>query len=260
MKATAAAQAGMRIVPYSPSSFLVVGDTFPHKDKLTSMYGAYSKHYVVDGIKTPAWCFSLKREQQVREWLMQVGIPRLAPTDKKAKPKATKKKKAAPQKAVAVEIAEMVAKEVARLMAKQQGPIEAVKAPKVETPCSKERIARALAGEPMSAYHWAMRHVLEFGLQPSEIAKGTGLFGKDRHGNTFGESERRSIFWMLNAKSTSVDLACCEDCPEHLRSGASEQMFWDIVTEFSGPGGKGSLVERCIALSESTVVIQDCPF
>ncbi len=254
MKATATAQ-GMRIVPYTTKSFAVVGETYNHRDELKAMGGAFSKWLKIDGVNAPGWCFSLKREIQVRQWLKQVDNPRPAPKDKKAKPKATKR--TATKKAATVDITELVAKEVARLMAQRQTPAAPEK-PAID--CTKENVARALAGEPVSAYHWAMRHVLEWGLQPSEVSKGTGLFGYDRHGNPFGESERRSVFWMLNSKSSSADLACAEDCPEHLRSNASEQLFWDIVQDFAGPGGKSRLVEKCIELSESTVTTPECPF
>ena len=234
MKATATQQQGMRIIPYTPKSFAVIGDTYTHRAELKSMGGCFSKWLKIDNANVPGWCFSLKRELEVRRYLMGVESPRPAPKDKRATPKATKKAKAP----------------------------KAVKEPteKAETPCSKERVARALAGEPMSAYHWAMRHVLESGLRPSEVAAGTGLWGTNRSGMKYGESERKSVFWMLKSNATAADIACCEDCPEYLRAGASPQLFWDIVTEFAGPGGKGRMVEKCIALAESTVMTPECPF
>lgn len=264
MSTATATQSGMRIVPYTPKSFAVIGDTYPHRDQLKEMGGAFSKWLKMDGQSVPGWCFSLKREVQVRQWLMQVGSPRLAPIDKKAKPKSTKPKSKAKPKGKVNVLEGMLEAYLDKYLKKADSIAfktePKVLAEKIDTPCSKERIARALAGEPVSGYHWAMRHVLEWGLQPSEVGKGTGLFGYDRHGNPFGEKERRAAFWMLNSKSSSADIACAEECPEHLRSNVSEQTLWDIVTDFSGPGGKSRLVEKCLELSEGSVILPDCPF
>ena len=72
MKATAQqSNSGMRIIPYTPKSFAVVGDTYHVKETLKAMGGAFSKWLKVDGQHVPGWCFSLKREVQVRKFLME---------------------------------------------------------------------------------------------------------------------------------------------------------------------------------------------
>lgn len=225
------------IVPHTPgTSFAVIGDMGKHREYFTACYGVWNE-------SRRGWVFSLKREKQIRAYLDAVETPRQAPHERKQAPQPTQKP----------------AKRGKAKPGKQPKTAKAV-VEKAESACSKERIARALAGEPVSGYHWAMRHVLESGLRPQDVSRGTGLFGRDKNGKAFGETERRAMFWLLNSKSTPIDLAICEDCPEHLRSSVDENTFWGIVSDFSGAGGKSNLVAKCIQLSENSVVLPDCPF
>lgn len=244
------ATTGMKIVPYTSKSFVVVGDTYAHRAQLKEMGGMFSKWLKVDGASVPGWIFSLKRETTVRAWLLGSNP---APKVKSAKPKATKQGKAL-QATLPLGLEAMVKAEVERRLgttAQAEAPI------KEDSPCCAARIARALAGEAVSANHWAMRHVLEFGLRPDDVKAGTGLWGKDRHGKAFGESERRACFWMLNSKSQAIDLVCNEDMPDWFRYDGSEELFWQVVNDFSGAGGKAALVEKCIALAESAMTMPD---
>lgn len=223
----------MRIIPYTPKSFAVIGDTYPHKESLKAMHGSWC-NLRVDNDRVGGWVFSTKWEVHVRLWLNAVANP--APTVDKAKqPSETKKQ--SPKRGAKPAV-----------KAQPKATVE-----KVELPCSKDRVAKALSGEPLSAHHWAMRHILEFGLRPEDVARGTGLFGKDRNGKGFGEAERRSIFWMLNGNSPATDLAIHEHCPEFLRSQIDEQSLWDIVTTYAGKGGKGEMIAACIKLVESDI-------
>jgi len=252
MKATATqSNSGMRIIPYTPKSFAVVGDTYAVKETLKAMGGAFSKWLKVDGKHVPGWCFSLKREVQVRKFLMECGDVSPAPTpDKAVKPKSTKSKVASKssKKATApgkTALDKLVAQAVAKELAKLQKATE----PKVEPSCSKERIAQALSSEPISARHWAMQHVLSNGLRPADVSNGTGLFGRDRDGKAFGESERKSMFWLLRNSAPAIDLALCEDCPEAFRSQVDANTLLDIATEFTGYAGKVRLVDECCELA-----------
>jgi len=239
----------MQIIPYTPKSFAVVGETYHYKETLKAMGGAFSKWLKVDNKNVPGWCFSLKREVQVRKWMLEVSP---APTPKistkapatAGKPKA-KGKASKPRKAIQADIQSLVAKEVARLMAKQAKA--EIPAP---TACSKERIQQALSGEAVSPRHWAMRHVLQNGLRPDDVSKGTGLFGRDHNGNAFGNSERRSMIWMLRSDAPAIDQALCEDCPEYFRNSVDADTLFSVVTEFSGPGGKSNLVNECCQLAD----------
>lgn len=229
----------MRIIPYTPKSFAVVGETYHVKETLKAMGGAFSKWLKVDGVNVPGWCFSLKREQQVRKFLMEAGV--LSPattTDKAAKPKATAKLKVSKKVTVAgkADISKLVAQAVAKELAKLQKATE----PKPELACSTERIHQALSSEPVSPRHWAMQHVL---------SNGTGLFGRDRDGKTFGESERKSMFWLMRNDAPALDLALCEDCPEQFRNQVDANTLLNIATEFAGPGGKSRLVAECCELA-----------
>ncbi len=248
--AKAVATAGMRIVPYTPKSFAVVGDTYAHRAQLKEMGGMFSKWLKVDGANVPGWIFSLKRETAVRAWLLGSNP---APKVKSAKPKATKQ---GSQTSLPLNLEALVKAEVEKRLG-STAQAEAPAPVKEDSPCCKERIQRALAGEAVSASHWAMRHVLEFGLRPDDVKAGTGLWGKTRDGVSFGESERRACFWMLNSKSQAIDLVCNEDMPEWFRYDGSEELFWDIVNDFSGAGGKAALVEKCIALAESKMDMGD---
>ena len=253
MKATATqSNSGMRIIPYTPKSFAVVGDTYHVKETLKAMGGAFSKWLKVDGQHVPGWCFSLKREVQVRKFLMETGEVSPAPTpDKAVKPKSTTKakRKAAPSKKATAPGKTALDKLVAIAVAKELAKLQKATEPKVEPSCSKERISQALASEPISARHWAMQHVLANGLQPIEVSKGTGLFGRDRDGKIFGESERKSMFWLLRNGAPAIDLALCEDCPEAFRSQVDANTLLDIATEFTGYAGKIRLVDECCELA-----------
>ena len=238
---------GMRIIPYTPNSFAVIGDTYAVRETLKAMHGAFSMYLKVDGKNVPGWCFSLKREQQVRKFLMETGV--LSPattTDKAPKPKATKIKGS---KKVTVVGKSDISKLVAAAVAKELAKLQKATEPKAEPACSKERIHQALASEPVSPRHWAMQHVLSNGLRPTDVSNGTGLFGRDRDGNAFGNSERRSMIWMLRADAPALDLALCEDCPEQFRSQVDANTLLDIATEFSGPIGKSRLVAECCELA-----------
>lgn len=269
MKATATqSNSGMRIIPYTPKSFAVVGDTYAVKETLKAMGGAFSKWLKVDGQHVPGWCFSLKREIQVRKFLMECGDVSPAPTvDKAVKLKAVSKTKTAskPSKKAAAPGKAALDKLVAIAVAKELAKLQKATEPKVEPACSKERIAQALSSEPISARHWAMQHVLSNGLRPADVSNGTGLFGRDRDGKAFGESERKSMFWLLRNSAPAIDLALCEDCPEQFRSQVNANTLLDIATEFSGPGGKSRLVAECCDLafqhSESLVrSLENFPF
>ena len=253
MKATAQqSNSGMRIIPYTPKSFAVVGDTYHVKETLKAMGGAFSRWLKVDGVNVPGWCFSLKREVQVRKFLMETGEVSPAPTvDKAVKPKSTTKakRKAAPSKKATAPGKSALDKLVAIAVAKELAKLQKATEPKVEPSCSKERISQALASEPISARHWAMQHVLANGLQPIEVSKGTGLFGRDRDGKIFGESERKSMFWLLRNGAPAIDTSLCEDCPEQFRNQVDADTLLSIATEFSGPGGKSRLVDECCELA-----------
>ncbi len=253
MKATAQqSNSGMRIIPYTPKSFAVVGDTYHVKETLKAMGGAFSKWLKVDGQHVPGWCFSLKREVQVRKFLMETGEVSPAPTvDKAIKPKSTTKakRKAAPSKKATAPGKTALDKLVAIAVAKELAKLQKATEPKVEPSCSKERISQALASEPISARHWAMQHVLSNGLRPTDVSNGTGLFGRDHHGKAFGESERRSMIWMLRADAPAIDTSLCEDCPDQFRNQVDADTLLSIATEFSGPGGKSRLVDECCQLA-----------
>ena len=242
----------MRIIPYTPKSFAVVGDTYHVKETLKAMGGAFSKWLKVDGQHVPGWCFSLKREVQVRKFLMETGEVSPAPTvDKAVKPKAVSKAKTAskPSKKAAAPGKTALDKLVAIAVAKELAKLQKATEPKVEPSCSKERISQALASEPVSPRHWAMQHVLSNGLRPTDVSNGTGLFGRDRDGKAFGESERRSMIWMLRADAPAIDTSLCEDCPEGFRNQVDADTLLSIATEFSGPGGKSRLVAECCELA-----------
>jgi len=265
MKATATqSNSGMRIIPYTPKSFAVVGDTYHVKETLKAMGGAFSKWLKVDGVNVPGWCFSLKREVQVRKFLMECGDISPAPTpDKAVKPKSTTKakRKAAPSKKAAAPGKTALDKLVAIAVAKELAKLQKATEPKVEPACSKERISQALSGEAVSPRHWAMRHVLQFGLRPDDVSKGTGLFGRDRDDKAFGNSERRSMIWMLRSDAPAVDQALCEDCPEYFRASVDADILFAVVTEFSGPGGKSNLVNECCQLADghSEALVRSLP-
>ena len=253
MKATATqSNSGMRIIPYTQNSFAVIGDTYAVRETLKAMHGAFSMYLKVDGKNVPGWCFSLKREVQVRKFLMETGDVSPAPTvDKAIKPKSTTKakRKAAPSKKATAPGKSALDKLVAIAVAKELAKLQKASEPKVEPACSKERISQALASEPISARHWAMQHVLSNGLRPTDVSNGTGLFGRDHHGKAFGESERRSMIWMLRADAPAIDTSLCEDCPEQFRNQVDADTLLSIATEFSGPGGKSRLVAECYELA-----------
>lgn len=243
---------GMRIIPYTPKSFAVVGDTYHVKETLKAMGGAFSKWLKVDGVNVPGWCFSLKREVQVRKFLMETGEVSPAPkVDKAVKPKSTTKakRKAAPSKKAAAPGKTALDKLVAIAVAKELAKLQKASEPKVEPACSKERIAQALSGEAVSPRHWAMQHVLSNGLRPTDVSNGTGLFGRDRHGKAFGEAERRSMIWMLRSDAPAIDLALCEDCPEQFRNQVNANTLLEVAIEFCGPGGKIRLVDESCELA-----------
>ena len=241
----------MRIIPYTPKSFAVVGDTYHVKETLKAMGGMFSKWLKVDGVNVPGWCFSLKREVQVRKFLMETGEVSPAPkVDKAVKPKSTKSKSASkPSKKARAPGKSQLDKLVAIAVAKELAKLQKATEPKVEPACSKERIQQALSSEPVSPRHWAMQHVLSNGLRPTDVSNGTGLFGRDHHGKAFGESERRSMIWMLRADAPAIDSALCEDCPEGFRNQVDADTLLSIATEFSGPGGKSRLVDECCELA-----------
>ena len=183
---------------------------------------------------------------------METGEVSPAPkVDKAVKPKSTTKakRKAAPSKKATAPGKSALDKLVAIAVAKELAKLQKATEPKVEPSCSKERISQALAGEAASPRHWAMQHVLSNGLRPTDVSNGTGLFGRDRDGKAFGESERRSMIWMLRADAPAIDTSLCEDCPEQFRNQVDADTLLSIATEFSGPGGKSRLVAECCELA-----------
>jgi hypothetical protein len=112
---------------------------------------------------------------------------------------------------------------------------------------TKKELLKGMATSPR---HLAMMHLLAgSGLRPDDIARFTGLFGKDRHGKAFGESERRSMIWMLNGDQQPVDVLSIELCQDYFFMPESVQdALMECVNEFSGPGGQRRMMEAMAAM------------
>lgn len=103
---------------------------------------------------------------------------------------------------------------------------------------------------PNSPKHLAMQFYLNGnGIRPVDVQRFCGVFGKDRYGNAYGETERRSIIWMLNSQQKPIDVLAIElaqdvfFAPENIQDALLE-----CVTEYAGQGGKKRMMEACAEL------------
>ena len=75
---------------YSERSIVVRGDTRPHKDSLKDMGGVFNRGLKnSEGVCSPGWIFSIKREASVTEWLRCIEnghTPRLKTTPPPTRP------------------------------------------------------------------------------------------------------------------------------------------------------------------------------
>ena len=60
----------IQIVSYSEKAIAVFGETKPLKELLKEIGGRFNPYLKKDGIQTPGWIFSKKKESQIREALI----------------------------------------------------------------------------------------------------------------------------------------------------------------------------------------------
>jgi hypothetical protein len=205
----------IHIIPnLTERSFGVGGETYPLRVKLKELGGAWAP-------SRKCWAFSNKRLESVKAAL---GLD-------KVKPRAVKAANPKPRKAAA-----KVEKAVT------------VKAPKAPT---KAELCKA---EPVSVKHLALQYFLGGGgMRPEDVSRFTGMFGLDRHGQAYGNAERKSIFWMLNSAAAPLDIIALDLCQDHhgqFHPEDAESALMDCITEYAGRGGMAQMMEDAAGMKE----------
>ena len=86
-------------------------------------------------------------------------------------------------------------------------------------------------------------------VKPADVSRHTGLFGKDERGS-YGEAERKSIFWMLRTDSSPLDVIALDLIQDHKRFHPEdvEAALMEVVSDYAGAGGKARMYEECTRL------------
>lgn len=62
----------IKVVDYSTKSIAIVGNTFPVKDSLKTMFNArFNKSLTVNNEKVPGWIIDISMKPKVLEWMKQ---------------------------------------------------------------------------------------------------------------------------------------------------------------------------------------------
>lgn len=64
---------GLQVKNYSEKSFVVLGETKEHKEKLKELGGRFNKFLKVKGKAVEGWIFGKKRMPQVKEFVKSVN-------------------------------------------------------------------------------------------------------------------------------------------------------------------------------------------
>lgn len=215
-------------------SFGITGDTYPIKEQLKAAGGCYSEFYGDVNPRTgkkSSWLFSKKKETAI---LAQFGIKQADTATQiavKAKTPATRRKAATKPKT----------------RAKAKPEPKGVKAESVKPEIALNIL---LGVTPNSPSHLALQYFLSGGkVKPQDVSRQTGLFGKDERGS-YGETERKSVFWLLRNDAPSLDTIAMDLCQDHKQFHPEdvENALMETVCDYAGSGGKSRMIEECTRL------------